>query len=175
LWQSKRTLATTARHTSSASSCQILRAAISPLLRLAYVPIEMRVEHRVSVTQWPLPVKGKSQAYVQSRWCCQASCSLRSRPNGDDVLAAAIRGSVGNEVRRIESPTSYPPFYRPSFIQSATRSAIMIVVVLVLARMTSGITEASTTLSPSTPCTWQNWSTTASGSEAGPILHVPVE
>ena len=41
--------------------------------------------------------------------------------------------------------------YRPSLIQSATRSAIMMVVALVLARITSGITEASTTRKFSSP------------------------
>ena len=63
--------------------------------------------------------------------------------------------------------------YLPSLIQSATRSPIMIVLVLVLARITSGITEASTTRSPSRPWTWQNWSTTAIVPDGGPILQVP--
>ena len=58
-------------------------------------------------------------------------------------------------------------------IQSATRSAIMIVVALVLERVTLGMIEASTTRSPSIPCTRQYWSTTAMASDAGPILHVP--
>ncbi len=59
------------------------------------------------------------------------------------------------------------------FIQSATRSAIIIVVALVLARMQSGRTDTSTTLSPSSPLTPQYWSTTAMESESGPILQVP--
>src|ERR1700675_4049653 len=58
-------------------------------------------------------------------------------------------------------------------IQSATRSAIMIVVALVLERVTLGMIEASTTRKPSIPCTRQYWSTTAMGSDPGPILHVP--
>ena len=37
-----------------------------------------------------------------------------------------------------------------------------------------GMTEASTTRSPSIPCTARRSSTTASGSPAGPILHVPM-
>src|SRR2546427_2201051 len=58
-------------------------------------------------------------------------------------------------------------------IQSAIRSAIMIVVALVLERVTLGMIEASTTRKPWIPCTRQYWSTTAMGSDAGPILHVP--
>src|SRR5215470_11479194 len=58
-------------------------------------------------------------------------------------------------------------------MKSATRSAIIMVVALVLARITSGITDASATRSPSSPYTRQYWSTTARGSEAAPILQVP--
>ena len=57
-------------------------------------------------------------------------------------------------------------------MKSATRSPIIIVVTLVLARMQSGMMEASATLRPSRPWTLPDWSTTAMGSEAGPILHV---
>jgi len=89
---------------------------------------------------------------------------------GSEVVSSEhARGSSGHGLMAI------PAAYRPAFIQSATRSAIMIVVVLMFARITSGITEASTTRSPSSPCTQQNWSTTAIGSEVGPILHVPAE
>ena len=65
-----------------------------------------------------------------------------------------------------------PGAYLPSRIKSATRSASMMMVALVLARTMSGIAAASTTRSPSIPCTLQRWSTTASGSDAGPILQV---
>ena len=37
----------------------------------------------------------------------------------------------------------------------------------------TGMTEASATRSPASPCTRQCWSTTAKGSDAGPILQVP--
>ena len=46
------------------------------------------------------------------------------------------------------------------------------VVTLVLARMQSGIMEASATLRPSSPYTLPYWSTTAMGSDDGPILQV---
>ena len=56
---------------------------------------------------------------------------------------------------------------------SAVRSPIIIVLALGLERTTLGMMEASTTRRPSSPWTEQNWSTTALGSEAGPILQVP--
>ena len=49
----------------------------------------------------------------------------------------------------------------------------MMAVALVGTRTTSGMMEVSTTLRPSSPWTLQCWSTTAMGSEDGPILHVP--
>src|SRR5882724_295105 len=58
-------------------------------------------------------------------------------------------------------------------MKSAHRSAISIVVTWVLARTTSGMMEASATRRRVLPWTRQNWSTTAMGSDAGPILHVP--
>ena len=99
------------------------------------------------------------------------------------VVRDALPGHGGSEVVSSEHPRgsgghglmAIPAVYRPAFIQSATRSAIIIVVALVFALITSGITEASTTRRPSRPCTRQNWSTTAIGSDAGPILHVPAE
>src|SRR5215831_5299342 len=66
-----------------------------------------------------------------------------------------------------------PPAHALWRMKSATCSAIIMVVALVLARMQSGITDASATRSPSSPYTRQYWSTTAIGSEAGPILQVP--
>ena len=57
--------------------------------------------------------------------------------------------------------------------QSATRSPIMMAVALVLARGTWGMTDESATQIPFTPLTLHCWSTTAMGSESGPILQVP--
>ena len=54
-------------------------------------------------------------------------------------------------------------------------SAIMIVVAFVFARITSGITDASTTINPSTAYISQRGETTAIRSDNGPILHVPDE
>ena len=88
---------------------------------------------------------------------------------------SCTRDTVGVSPHACQGLIPIPSGYRSAFIQSATRSAIIIVVALVFARITSGITEASTTRSPSRPWMWQNWSTTAIGSEAGPILHVPAE
>ena len=69
--------------------------------------------------------------------------------------------------------------YLPSLMKSLTRSPIIIVVTLVLARMQSGMMDASTTRSPSRPCTLPYWSTTAIGSarkdiREGRVLPVPV-
>ena len=77
-------------------------------------------------------------------------------------------------LRRNDGLGRRPP-YLPSLMKSAIRSAIIIVVALVLARMTSGITEASTTRRFAIPYTRQYWSTTAIRSEPGPILQVPEE
>ncbi len=66
---------------------------------------------------------------------------------------------------------SGPP-YNPWQMKSAMRSPMTMVVTLVLALMQSGMIEASATRSPSSPWTLPNWSTTATESEAGPILHV---
>ena len=57
-------------------------------------------------------------------------------------------------------------------MKSETRSPIIMVVTLVLARMQSGMMEASTTRIPSSPWTFPYWSTTAIGSDDGPILQV---
>src|SRR5262249_49263800 len=63
--------------------------------------------------------------------------------------------------------------YCPWRIKSAIRSPSIIVVTLVLARIQLGIMEASTTRRLCRPCTLPYWSTTAMGSDAGPILQVP--
>src|SRR3954449_13065419 len=63
--------------------------------------------------------------------------------------------------------------YLPALMKSAIRSPIIMVVTLVFARMQSGMIEASTTRRPWRPWTLPYWSTTAIGSEAGPILQVP--
>ena len=61
-------------------------------------------------------------------------------------------GRVGNPpLRTIYGVTVAA--HLPSLIQSETRSAIIMVVALVLARITSGMTEASTTRRPSSPRT----------------------
>src|SRR5262245_62453807 len=60
-----------------------------------------------------------------------------------------------------------------SCMKPATRSAIMMVGALVLPPTSVGITEASTTRRPTTPCTRQRLSTTAIGSVPRPILQVP--
>lgn len=61
-----------------------------------------------------------------------------------------------------------------SFIMSDAFSPIIIVGALVFPLTMVGIMEASTTLKPSMPYTFSLASTTASGSEAGPILQVEV-
>lgn len=58
-------------------------------------------------------------------------------------------------------------------IKSAIRSAIMIVGMLVLAQGIDGISDASQTLNPSTPCTRPVDDATAMGSSADPMRHVP--
>ena len=60
--------------------------------------------------------------------------------------------------------SNYPP---------ATFSAIMIVVAFVFARITSGITDASTTIRSSTAYISQRGETTAIESDAGPHLARP--
>ena len=54
---------------------------------------------------------------------------------------------------RLDHSCWCPMRYAPARIQSAARSPSMMQVRLVLARTILGITEASTTRSPSTPCT----------------------
>ena len=103
--------------------------------------------------------------------------TARSRPLAQ---AAPI---VASKVRRprmrhhLKSASFYPDeeflLQTRHLIHSMTRSAIMMVVALVLARMTLGITDASTTRKPSMPYTRQYWSITAIESEDRPILHVP--
>src|SRR5215207_2891750 len=56
---------------------------------------------------------------------------------------------------------------------AAMRSPTTKAGMLVLARGTTGIIEASATYRLSTPCTFPRGSTTAFGSESGPILQVP--
>ena len=56
-------------------------------------------------------------------------------------------------------------------MMSAQRSPIMIVAALVLPEVTAGMTEASATRSPGTPCTLRDGSTTAIRSM--PIRQVP--
>ena len=57
-------------------------------------------------------------------------------------------------------------------MKSAMCSPIIMTVTFMFARTQSGIMEASTTRSPSIPCTLPNWSTTAIGSDAGHIVQV---
>lgn len=58
-------------------------------------------------------------------------------------------------------------------IMSDAFSAIIIVGAFVLPRTIVGIMDASTTLRPATPCTFNCGFTTASSSSSGPILQVP--
>ena len=60
----------------------------------------------------------------------------------------------------------------PCLMKSATFSPIVITVTFKLARTVSGIMDASTSRSPSTPYTRPYWSHTARGSLEGPILQV---
>ena len=74
----------------------------------------------------------------------------------------------------MEMPGDGLEFYYPIFrINLATLSPTITVVALMLARTISGKIDASTTRSPVDPRTLQCWSTTAKGSESGPILQVP--
>jgi DNA-binding MarR family transcriptional regulator len=58
---------------------------------------------------------------------------------------------------------------------SAMRSPIITAVAFGARRTSVGMTDKSHTLRPSIPRTRPNWSTTESGSDSGPILHVPAE
>ena len=58
-------------------------------------------------------------------------------------------------------------------MRSAAFSAIIKVAALVLAEIMVGMTEASATRSPSSPCTSRVGLTTAAESAAGPIRQVP--
>src|SRR6516225_6439216 len=68
----------------------------------------------------------------------------------------------------------FPAGRYPAATQSTTRSPIMITVAWAPPdRGMRGITDASATNNPWMPLTLQYWSTTAIGSESGPILQVP--
>src|SRR5712692_8559015 len=58
-------------------------------------------------------------------------------------------------------------------MKEAIRSATIIVGRFVFAAGMDGMIEASTTRSRAIPCTRPAWSTTAAGSPAGPMRHVP--
>src|SRR5262249_34498955 len=88
------------------------------------------------------------------------------------VLRTAIAILAG-ELAAARACVSTPEHQRPSLIKSAHRSAIIMAATLVLARTTSGMIEASATRRRGIPWTRHHWSTTAMGSDAGPILHVP--
>ena len=90
------------------------------------------------------------------------------------ILTANLRSlkwiGCGIKAVRLDNSQTSSPHHPP-----ATFSAIMIVVAFVFARITSGITDASTTIRSSTAYISQRGETTAIESDAGPILHVPEE
>jgi len=87
-----------------------------------------------------------------------------TRPNGEAgiLLITAVFG-VDQEMRDDRQPIK----------NEAARSAIITAVRCVFARGMTGMTDASTTESPSTPMNRQRGSTTADGSSGEPIRHDP--
>ena len=129
--------------------------------------------------------QGAASWLSQSRWTgTKVLCSAWICRSGASTTWRALHkeSSSGRRQRLCRGPDRLLPRrmcglrdarYFPTLRKSATRSPIIIVVALVLARMQSGMIEASAIRRFSSPCTRPCWSTTAMGSEAGPILQVP--
>ena len=171
------------------SLCDLAKAMVIPAQSLCRTRYEVSTDSgRKSISlhyrriplvrEWRVPLRHSFSSYLLSyppRFAVlpHANSCGATLPQTEPDRAAHDTNKLRAVPAKFSRLSPSRPESLPQWSLATIRSATMSVGRLVLARGTVGMMEASTTWRPSRPWTLPTGSTTASGSEVGPILQVP--